>query len=363
MNLFAYIYPYDLDGSSNKASTIRPTLMLKAFKSICNKELIAQLGQKRFYNLKEQGIKGLYLESINRPFFIQCLLEKRINIFSDYLYIRSLKQSGVKLSIYYRDAFWAGDLLFSLYFKPIAIILKLFYQLEWKFIKKYFDIIYVPSLDMIDYLGEERKSSYKVLLPGCTPPHNYSQPLIKPPKVINQTLQLLYVGGLQPPLNDISPLLKLIENNKGINLTLIVRKHELSTYIDHYHFNKYKNITIISYQNDKTLMSEYQKADASVMLYNEHPYRKLAMPYKAFESLSYGIPLISFSNTSIGDFILKNKLGICGSYDEINHLFKTPQILKKSLQAIIPEIKYYAENNTWEEKAKTVLKDINSYSQ
>lgn len=353
-----FVYPYEQIKSSNKASQIRPYKMENAFKLFFDKKLIVSTGKRRFKNISnKENISALYMESINRPLFIQRLIEKDWHLFSDYWNLWRLKRRGVKLAVFYRDGFWAGNFLFEQHSFPVAILLKLSYQLEWYLIKQLFDNIYLPSIELARYMGEKKLNRFKLLTPGCEP-ENLISTSSSHLNLNNQSnITLLYSGGIAPPLNDITLMLNLLGNKKNVKLVLIVRKNELKKYHNYYNFD-YENVEIVVNKKADDIQDYYARSDASLMLYPYHPYRYLSMPYKAFEAMGYGLPLISFSNCVMGEFIKTNGLGLALSYNELSKIFDNTKILRILLQNSKKNVINYAKNNTWNHRVEQVNHDF-----
>ena len=153
-------------------------------------------------------------------------------------------------------------------------------------------------------------------------------------------------------------MLKLLGNRSAYKLILILRKEELELYKEYYQFDIYLNIELIVSKQDEQLLEYYSMADASLLLYPFHPYRYLAMPYKAFESISYGLPLISFSDTVIGDFIVRHQLGISMTFAELDNFLNNHELLFKKLKKSHTFVKQYAINHTWEHRVETIISDM-----
>ncbi len=355
-SFFSFVYPYNLSPYADKASLIRPYQMKQAFERVLGDSLVSSCGKKRFSNIDFNSLQGLYLESINRPFIIQRILEKQINIFSDYFFIHKLKKCGVKMSIFYRDGFWAGDFLYKQYPFPIAFFLRLFYKLEWLFIKHYFDTIYLPSLELAKYMGEKDLSRFQVLLPGCSSVNKKKNIRLKRER--KEKFTFLYAGGILPPLNDLSLMLNLLGNRQGFELIMIIREDELKQCSALYSFEQYSNVDIVLSRQGDQLIDYYLQADATLLLYPYHSYRYLAMPFKAFESISYGLPLISFSDNVMGNFIKNQQLGISLPLIELDGLFDDPDLLWGLLNDAQFFVKKYAKNNTWENRAENIINDM-----
>jgi glycosyltransferase involved in cell wall biosynthesis len=333
--------------------------MYKAMKSVLGDELIALLGRERFDDMQGKGFSSMYLESINRPFVLQRLLERRVDVNADYKYLAGLKRRGVKLAIFYRDGFWAGDL----YQKRMPLpwiaseFVKTLYKKDWNFIKKVFDVIYLPSLELAEYMGESSVERYRKLLPGCAINPDYIEPGLKNSKKHNK-LKLLYVGGITPPLNDISHMLDNFGGKDGIELVVCTRKAEIVKYKKYYNSFNYRNVRLEADISGDALKRLYHSSDASLLIYPEHAYRKVAMPYKAFEAFGHGLPVIASTGTVFSRLVVDYSLGLVGEGDEFNMLADDPIGTRNQLHNISSYVYDYALNNTWRHRALQVVSDI-----
>ena len=109
MNVF--FFPYELNEGQDRPSQKRPLKMLNAFKTISiNGGVIEVVGkarglminqiQKNMKNGLTDDIEFVYVESINKPLFIQCIFEKKVNIFSDYLFFWQCKKKNIPLVVF-----------------------------------------------------------------------------------------------------------------------------------------------------------------------------------------------------------------------------------------------------------------------
>lgn len=350
----AFVYPYDLHVHTDRASHLRPRHMYSALSDVLNGELISCLGKNRFRGDSIKNISSLYMESINRPLRIQKIMEGKIDLNSDYKILRSLKDNGVKLAIYYRDAYWAGDL----YKQHMPILspelIRGLYRQDWEFIKEVFDVIYLPSVEMAKYMGESRVEQYKQLLPGCT----ISTESVETQQEQYQTsdkLKLLYVGGINPPFNDIARMLKVYGDKPGVEIVLCVRKADMIKHQKTYNEFNYKNVRLEVNKSGIELERIYKECDAALLVYPDHPYRKIAMPYKAFEAFGYGLPVIASSGTVFSGFVTMHALGLVGHLEE---LANNPVDTKNVLNGLTQNVYDYALSNTWQHRALQVVHDI-----
>ena len=117
--MIIYYFPYELDSDYDRPSLKRPLKMLDAFKKIIrNDGVVEAIGKTRnltvhkilndFKRNQTDEIDFVYMESINKPLFFQCIVEKKCNIFADYFFFWQCKKKNIPLVIFYRDARWAN---------------------------------------------------------------------------------------------------------------------------------------------------------------------------------------------------------------------------------------------------------------
>lgn len=353
----AFAYPYDLHVRIDRPSHLRPSHMYSAMSAIVGDELISCLGKNRFSRVNTSNITSLYMESINRPLKIQKLLEGRIDIYSDYKALRMLKKRGVKLSIFYRDGYWAGDL----YEKQMPLfapeLLRRLYQQDWEFIKETFDVIYLPSIQLAEYMGEKKLGRYQELYPGCANNPEALKIRLNNKQTSNK-LRLLYVGSIDPSIYNISQILDVFGNKQNVEIVICVRASDVNKYGKFYNEFNYSNIRLEIGKTGSDLQKYYEECDAALLIYSEHPYRKLAMPYKAFEAFGFGVPVIASSGTAFSDMVNRNGIGIVADNNELLEMADDPVNTKKRLYELLVNVHEYAVNNTWKARALQVIKDL-----
>lgn len=357
--MFAFVYPYQLNPDASLPSQSRPVFMANALGDELDHSLIISMGKNRFDNLNDKSINSLYLEMINRPFLVQRLIERNYDIWKDYRDLRKLKERGVRLGLFYRDAYWVNNLSDVGVHKWLRSPLGHLYRRDWIFIKEIFDVIYLPSLQLASILGEKNINIYKELPPGCV--YEGTNGVVhrkKRARLVNTIFRLIYVGAIIPPLYDISPALKLFGNRKGVEITLLVRSDQLNILHRYYRIEHYNNVRVISGVHGEALADYYRKSDAALLLYEAHRYRDAAAPYKAFEALGYGLPLLVNSSTAIADIVDRNSLGVIlpketesiGTYEILD--------IRDKIESVRNKVKEYALNNTWTHRAQTVISDL-----
>jgi glycosyltransferase involved in cell wall biosynthesis len=189
-------------------------------------------------------------------------------------------------------------------------------------------------------IGEHR---YQELPPGID---------LKKTKNLNldTELNLIYVGGINPPLYDIKSIVDCVEKNKNISLSIICRKDEFqkSNYIGSY----YKNITFHHFSKHE-LEESYLKTDLALIILGKDQYLSFAMPVKLFESFEYGKPVIISKHLEVASKLVEEKnLGyLVSDNDELGHLLNKLARDKSIIEDKQNSVAQFRNYITWSQRA------------
>ena len=205
---------------------------------------------------------------------------------------------------------------------------------------------------MIKFIDKKLTNKAFLLPPGCEIYETNAGN--KKVSVPNDTLQLLYVGGIVPPVYNLAPMFEWIEGLSHVHLTLIHRENEWKHMSDKYN-NQLANIKVV-HTSGEHLNIFYNRSDIFAMLWDgSNPYLKFATPFKLFESLGYGLPIITTKGTESSRFVEQEVLGWIVSnkkefYDLINYL----QIHREKIEIVKERIKKIRNHHTWKARARKV---------
>lgn len=361
--VFHHPYPLSTNEGGNTASTIRPVRMVEAFKEIgYNVILITGNTAERkakFESLRQRVSNGLKVD------FIYCELSTTPWPFTEAnnipfpalfepIFWRWAADQDIPVGFFYRDV----HAQFAEYLGQFSWIKRslLLLGTKWEatMVKKYASRVFIPSIEMASFLpyGVDDLPLTE-LPPGC----EASSDLFLQ-RGLSNPVQALYVGGVSPPVYNISPLLELLERLPGVQLSLITRRAEWINLP-----SLYPNITNllprISYVETNDPREYYLKTALHLMLWQPNQYLSFAVPFKLFESICFGQPILTLRGTKTAQIIETNNLGwVAANVSEaiaiINSLVQNPQLLLEKTNSMLA----FAKSNQWQNRAEAVAQTL-----
>lgn len=356
-------FPWNVDKEIARAGYNRKKNLTKAFEALGFKvDVISGSGKERLKKINHiknkihNNIKYdfLYSESSTFPtMFTEGIKESVEFPFLDFKFFNFCKKNNIPIGLFYRDIYWKFSLINvdRIYKKPVILLSYLFDLLIYK---RYISVLYLPTLHMSKYLPFNF-SKIRSLPPGS----NDHKPRNRNKK---EKMNIFYLGGVNK-LYNIHKLIKVIGDFKDITLTICCRKEEWEKNKHRYSSLLRPNIRIVHLSGDK-LTTLFNEADVASIFIEPHKYRKIAMPQKLFEYISFHKPIICTSGTAVGDFVEKYDIGWSIAYDEsslknlINSIKDNQDLLvdkQKNISKII-------DRNTWVARANQVVSDLGGMS-
>lgn len=352
--------PAALDENAVSASGIRPLKMIKGFKkagfevdAVSGNAMERKAKASEIINKIKNGEKYdfCYSESSTMPTLLTDRHHLPLHPFVDFGFFRELKRNNIPIGLFYRDVYWA----FDLYKKSVPTLKRVFavhfYKYDLKQYDRFVDTLFLPSLKMLQYIpGGVKIPNVQPLPSGC---EIYDQITEKNGR---SGLNILYIGGITQPLYDLTPLIEAVRGRKMLNLTVICRKNEYDSMKDFYKMESEPNISVI-HGSGEIVKESYKKADVFANLRVFDEYLKFAMPFKLFETVSYGVPVVASPGTAVADFVENNNAGwvVDGNYGEfLQNLAENKELVEEKKKAVIKAI----PENTWEARALFVAKQL-----
>ncbi len=355
-------HPAPLPSELTSGSRVRPVKMKQAFESLGYEVfLVAGSGRERRAAIKvvrelvRQGTQFdfVYSEPPTAPIVV--VNRDLPSFWVDLAFLHWCKRASIPVGLFYRDVYWRFELFRTVEWYKRLLMIPL-YWFEWLQFRQCVSHLFIPSLDMAAALPTRwPESHFSALPPGCEPTvQKDGQNFVEP-------LNLFYVGGIVPPLYDVSPLLAATSDLPGITLTFCCRETEWAEMKNYYQPFGLSQLKVV-HVHGKELVQYFVEADIFCLIRKPHPYLKFAMPVKIFESLGYGLPLITTAGTATADFIEREGIGwVVANSTEFRELISRLQnnpdeVEKKRVQA---ETTRY--NHTWQRRAQAVVDVMKQY--
>lgn len=350
--------PFPVTAAGAAGSQIRPYAMLQAFRALgidvaevtgTTAERVTKIAEIRRQHQQGRAFAFAYSESATAP--ILWGNRSSAHPFIDYQLLSWLQQQSCPVGLYYRDIHWRFNLFGNSISYQKKLIMRMLYWHEWFVFRRRVSKLFLPSLRMIDHLPTTWPQAHVLALPpGCTVSeqgHDSNQRTF-------QVLHLFYVGGVSPPLYDLSLLFQAIKPLDFVHLTLCCRKPEWDRVKDVYMPLLGDNLQIVHESGD-ALVNYYATADIFSYACKPHPYLDFAMPVKIFETLGQGLPLIVTANTAAAQFVEQENIGWSVSSEQnlqelLNLLHRQPQLILEKRQ----NTEQARHQNTWLTRAQTV---------
>ncbi len=367
-------YPADIFYNQNisgfSGSSIRPQKMLQAFCELgCVVDTVWGQASERKAQISEikknvnNGMKYdfIYSESSTMPTLLTEPSHLPVSPTLDFGLLGWAKKNGVPVGLYYRDIHWRFEQYkkqVSWYKRWIAIP---FYHLDLFLYHRVVDQLFLPNLAMLNELPEAWIGDQVHELP---PGGDLCEEGSRSAKSITRKippLNLLYVGGVRPPLYNLSLVFDGLAgfSPKQVQLTLCCREREWQNCNTHYIVPKTQTLHIIHEHGD-ALKQHYFNSDVALLLFEPFPYWNFALPLKLFESICYAVPVVAPVGTAVGEFVQREGVGWVIKPDAesfqrwLIYVLEHPDELEEKRKIV----RGRAVHHTWQERAKEVIRTL-----
>lgn len=360
--------PYYIDPVAKSGSQVRPPKMIEAFKAIgYNVDVVMGYGKVRksqINKIKAKIKKGrkydfIYSESSTMP----TLLTEKNHFpefpFLDFSFLTYCKKSGIKIGLFYRDMHWKFEdykSKVSLWKRVISVP---FYKYDLKKYEKIVDVLYLPSRQMESLLNSYKMKKIEDLPPGGI----YDHAIVKERNDYfvsrkDGSLKIFYVGGTSG-LYDLTSIFKAVMAADDVSMIVCTRKEEWDTVKNRYFPYMNERIKIV-HESGEALRKYYMWADLCCCYLPIFKYTSFSMPVKLFESLSFVTPVIVTKGIEAGNFVQKWSNGFCVDYDDCS-ILKLLEEIKANQDILLAKHNNAVRclmKNTWEERARKVVRDL-----
>ena len=348
--------PYRLNPQATSASGIRPVKMRAAFETLgydvlevsgSVRERGAQMKNVRREIKAGRKIEFVYSESSTRPnAFSESF--RTPHPFLDNSFLRFCRQHDIPVGLFYRDIYWKFSDFTASVGRLAATVLRSFYLLDVLGYRSATDILFVPSMRMAEVVPFTRLERCEALPPASDPVTSANP----------RTLTLFYVGGLGTHYR-LHEAVRAVGAVDGAKLTICAPQQqwqgESASYAD-----VLTDATQVVHASGADLETFYAQASMGCLFLEPIGYREFAAPFKLYEYLGHGKPIIAAQGTLAGDFVEANDIGWAIPYTSdalvslLEKIKKSPKLLEdKAANAL-----RVREAHTWSARAAQVAKSL-----
>jgi glycosyltransferase involved in cell wall biosynthesis len=338
-------------------SVVRPKAMVRAFQTLgYDVHLIWGTAAERkiaMQRLEDRIAAGerfefVYSESVNSP----TLLTERHHLptypLLEPLFFRRMRKRGIPIGLFYRDIYWR----FPFYDEQVpwvkAIVARLFFHFDLWLYRQYLNVFFLPSLEMCPLINVPDLTKIAVPLPPGFP----GDLAVDSTPRDDSPLSLIYVGGVLPPIYDLSPLFKAVAGRR-VRLTVVCRAKEWQEVQSGYEPMLGPNVEVL-HVSGSDLEKIYRRCDVAMLVMNPDPYRDIMMPLKLFEAVGYGLPIVAMNGLVASRCIRENQLGwVVNSPEELSDCLERLSTNPDLITSMKQELLRQRSAHTWEARART----------
>lgn len=364
-----YIAFIDLGDSATSGSSVRPKMMLEAFRSLGLKIKVLD-GWNNQLKLRRQNVSEvLKWLSSNTP--RMCYIEPPSGpLFNsiDLKLIRILKKMKIPTAIFYRDAFYLFPEIYSrdsfkynIINKVKLLIIKIMEKRDLKVFINNIDWFFFPSKSFGETLN--LNVLWEDLPPGSVVYKNRREFSAEESILSNKkSINFMYVGGLSKLYGTEIMLESMKRLNQEVyaKLILVCRESEWGDYKKQYENEKWLNVYHVNAQTG--LHRLYDEADICLIPFEKTAYMDFAMPIKLMEYVSNNKPILSTNCNEIKRFIIKWQIGWVVKADIENYTNKLFELINNRQDIIVKKKNTFiaATENTWKKRAEKVIKALSN---
>lgn len=353
-----YHLPFPLDEKATSASGIRPNRMLAAFRDIgVDVTVVSGHSAERRAAIRKvlgalrrgERFDFCYSESSTMPTAMTDPHHLPLHPLMDFRLLRALRRAGTKVGLFYRDIYW----MFPEYATMVPVHKRLpavaSYRWDLFNYRSALDVMYLPSVAMAPYIGDA-PYEFKALPPAHS--------IAEADEISFSPLRLLYVGGLGVHYK-LHTLVAAMREVPEAHLTICTREKEWEKEGASYQPLP-GNVDVVHKMGDAELAPLYADSNIGVLSTRPDGYFAFAVPYKLYEYIGHGLPILATRNTMTGETVAKNRFGWTLDHDPsaiadmLRRLGEDPALIREARRNVLAA----RPENTWPHRARQVVTDL-----
>lgn len=358
---------YALDRELNAGSAISPKTMLSMLRAFDYdvREVTGSQEQRKqkIRALRKEIRQGLqvefvYSEASSSPTGLGERLSWKTSFTLDLRFLSFCKRQGIPVGLFYGDIFWRFPFYDKLVKTPRRQLLKLLHLWDvWRY-RIYGFRIYLPTLEMARWMPFVRQEQIKERLPGA-PIHNAKLNISRlASATVVDPLNFFYVGGIGSHYSLIE-FVAALQSIPEASLTICTPAAGWEKVRSEYEPYLTERIRVVSGTADE-LAPLYANADVCVLAVEATEYWQFAAPFKLWEYISYGKPIIATADSWPGRYVKTHGYGWTSDNDRgswrklVRHLLGHTD----EIGSVSKVVERDRSELTWEVRAQEIIDDL-----
>lgn len=347
-----------------RGSDLRPAKMLEAFRQLgYDADVVAGAARARksaANKVKQKVLAGvrfdfLYAEPPTTPILLNESHHVPTHPLMDYQLFTFCHSRGIPIILFYRDVQWRlPDYPRRIGWAKYLVVLP-FFHLDLFVYRKVVDALLVPDRGMLAQIaGWAAKKPNWVSSPGFDPGE---LPPPRQPTAAGAPLRLFYVGGVTPPVYDLTPLLEgsAWASSHGLSHELTICCRQLEWQRRPAIYDRYlgAHVRVVHNRNRHELLELYSRHDIAVM-----PYGTLnsdwAMPIKFPEAIGMELAVLAGSGTAVARVVAEQGIGWSVGNSPEDFYAVLRNVDRSELERVRSNVKLIQAGYAWVERAREV---------
>jgi len=279
--------------------------------------------------------------------------------FIDFNLFRLLAAAKVPVGVFLRDIYWKDPNYKEVNPKILRrLMFSIFYHLDLLAYGKWVSALFLPSLLMRAFLPSSvRNMKCRALPPGADSIQDSRL------EVMSKRKAILYVGGVGNHYRMQKSFYAAIECPEW-GFSFCFRKNDWEKASNEYPRLLKGNMSVMHAEGAE-LENLYSEHKLASLFIEPAPYRDFAMPFKLFEYLAHGLPIIATENTAAGKFVEQEGIGWTIPYEvgDFIALLKKLDEQPMEIERKAERAREVASQNTWLVRARYVAELLSGGSE
>jgi glycosyltransferase involved in cell wall biosynthesis len=355
-------HPLPLNEGATSASGLRPVRMLRAFRSLGYEvDVVTGYVRERSASMsaaldkirRGRRYEFMYAESSTVPTALTEPHHLPIAPLIDARFFSCLKKNSIPISLFYRDIYWMFENYGEHLALPKRVVSKFFYKHDLRWYNRNLTRLYLPSMEMANYMPKLQNVTLDTLPPGVDLPT--ASPTFD--LQVGQ-LRLLYVGGISSHYQ-MHKLFEVVARTRGVHLTVCTRASEWCAVKADYARWMSPNIEVV-HQSGVALENLFLQCDLTMLYVKPGEYWQFAVPVKLYEYLGWQRPIVASQGTLSGQFVEDQGVGWAIPYEAtaLEKLLASLMIDHVNIRQKAEMCARVAPLHTWQARAQQVASDL-----